>query len=117
MTEPFVIISTSEIKEGHLEEYKSFSQKMIGIIEANEPRLIAFGTYVHEEGTKVTTIQVHPDADSFVFHLGIVREKMDVAFEHIELKSMTIAGEMTEQVREMVKRPLMLESANIVGLE
>ncbi len=104
MTAPFVFVTTSKIKKGHLEEYKSFTQKSIEIIEANEPRLIGFGTYLHEESSEVTTIQVHPDADSFLFHLEIIRERMDIAFEHIELKSMTITGVINEQVRAIVKQ-------------
>jgi hypothetical protein len=104
MSRPFVLISTSSIKEGKLDEYKAFTSKMAKIIEENEPRLRAFSTSSNEEGTKVTTVQVHPDADSFVFHLQIVREKMNTAFEHIKLESAIISGEVNDQVLEMMKQ-------------
>jgi len=104
MSGPFVLMSTSSIKEGKLDEYKAFTSKMVEVIEANEPRLRAFSTSLNAEGTKVTTVQVHPDADSMVFHLQTVREKMDTAFEHIKLESVLISGEVNDQVLEMVKQ-------------
>ena len=104
MSAPFVLISTSSIKEGKLDDYKTFTNKMVEIIEANEPRLRAFSTSSNKDGTTVTTVQIHPDADSMVFHLQIVREKMDTAFEHIKLESVIISGEVNDQVLEMVKQ-------------
>ena len=104
MTEPFIFMSVSSVKEGKLDEYRAFSRKMAEIIEANEPRLIAFGTYINDDGTKATTVQVHPDADSLVFHMQIIREKMDIAYEHIKTESMTVCGKSNEQVLEMAKQ-------------
>ena len=104
MSGPFVLISTSSIKEGKIDEYKAFTSKMVEIIEANEPRLRAFSTSSNEKGTKVTTVQVHPDADSMVFHLQTVREKMDTAFEYIKLESVIISGKVNDQVLELMEQ-------------
>jgi hypothetical protein len=41
-------------------------------IDANEPRLIAFNEYVNEDHSEVTVVQVHPDAASLEFHMGII---------------------------------------------
>ena len=104
MSAPLILISLSEIKEGKLREYRAFSQEMIEVIEANEPRLLGFGTYVSEDGTHATTVQIHPDAESMMFHFQIVREKMDIAFERLELKSVKLCGELNEQALEMAKQ-------------
>lgn len=77
---------------------------MIEVIEANEPQLLGFGTYVSEDGARATTVQVHPDVVSMMFHFKIVREKMEVAFEHLELKSVTLCGELNDQALEMAKQ-------------
>lgn len=100
----FVLMSISSIKEAKLDDYKAFTSKMVEIIEANGPRLQPFSTSSNKEGIKVTTVQVHPDADSMVFHLQTVREKMGTAYEPIKLESVIISGEETDQVLETVKQ-------------
>jgi hypothetical protein len=49
-------------------------------IQENEPRLIAFNEYANQEGTEVKVVQVHPDTDSFEFHMGAVRERAEQAY-------------------------------------
>jgi hypothetical protein len=44
---------------------------LIDFIQANEPRLIAFNEYANGEGTGVAVVQVHPDAESMVFHMEL----------------------------------------------
>jgi hypothetical protein len=104
MSEPFIFITTSKIKEGRLDEYRTYTRKSVEIIHANEPRLIAFSTYINEAGTKATTVQVHPDVESMMFHMQVMRERMDIAFENLELESMTICGKINDQFLEMAKQ-------------
>ena len=104
MPEPFIFITTSKIKEGKLDEYRTYTRKSVEIIHSNEPRLIAFSTYINEDGTKATTVQVHPDVDSMMFHLMVMMERMDIAFEHLELESMTVCGKPNDQFLEIAKQ-------------
>ena len=52
-----------------LEEYRKYMVESVKVVHADEPRMIAFSTYANEDGTKATTIQVHPDADSMMFRI------------------------------------------------
>lgn len=104
MSEPFIFITTSKIKEGKLDEYRTYTRKSVEIIHSNEPRLIAFSTYINEDGTMATTVQVHPDVESMLFHLQVMRERMDTAFEHLELESMTVCGRPNDQFLEIAKQ-------------
>jgi len=104
MSAPFIVMSTSKIKNGRLDEYRKYMIESVAIIHADEPRMIAFSTYVNEDGTKVTTIQVHPDADSMMFHMQLMRERFKVGFEHLEIESMTFYGKLNDQVLEMAKQ-------------
>lgn len=104
MSEPFIFITTSKFKEGRLDEYRTYTRKSVEIIQANEPRLIAFSTYINEDGTKATTVQVHPDVESMMFHLKVMRERMDIAFENLELESMTVCGKVNDQFLEIAKQ-------------
>src|SRR5260370_16469646 len=54
---------------------------MVELIEANEPRVIAFNEAANEEATEVGVVQIHPDTDSFEFHMDVVRERAARAYE------------------------------------
>jgi hypothetical protein len=67
MSEPFIFIGTHTLREGKLEGFKKACRELVEVVEANEPRLIAFNIYVNEDGTEATVVQVHPDPDSMLF--------------------------------------------------
>jgi hypothetical protein len=104
VTEPLIFISTSRIKEGGLEGYQAYTREMVKLIEEHEPRLLGFATYVSEDGSKATTVQIHPDSDSMMFHMQFIREKMDSAFEFLELESVTFCGQLDEQALGVAKQ-------------
>jgi hypothetical protein len=101
MSEPFISITTSKIKEGKVEDFKRFYRELVEVIEANEPRLIAFHAFLSEDGTEVTGIQFHPDAASVDFHLQVLGEKMRKSFEFIELKSSELYGTPGARLAEL----------------
>jgi hypothetical protein len=80
MTGPFIFIATNRLKQGKLNSEKKRLPDLIDFIQANEPRLIAFNEYANEEGTEVAVVQVHPDADSMVFHMELIAERAASAY-------------------------------------
>jgi hypothetical protein len=74
MSEPLIYISTWRIKEGKLEEYKRFTKEFLDLIKDKEPQLIAFHLFINEDGTEMTSIQIHPDAASMDFHMQVVEQ-------------------------------------------
>jgi hypothetical protein len=54
--------------------------ELVGFIEANEPRVIAFNEYANEAGDEVTVVQVHPDAASMEAHIALVAERPRAAY-------------------------------------
>jgi hypothetical protein len=80
MTDPFIFIATNRLKQGKLDSEKKRLPDLIDFIQANEPRLIAFNEYANEEGTEVAVVQVHPDADSMVFHMELIAERAASAY-------------------------------------
>lgn len=80
MSEPLIVISTLRVKEGKLEALKRYYKKILGLVEANEPQLIAFHGFLNENGTEMTSIQVHPDTASMDFHMQVLRDNWDESF-------------------------------------
>ena len=74
MAQPFIFISTFRLKQGELETFKEMCSGLVEMVQSGEPRLIAFNLYANEDGTEVSNVQVHPDADSMLFHLRLLRE-------------------------------------------
>ncbi|HDR73010.1 MAG TPA: hypothetical protein ENN85_03750 [Methanoculleus sp.] len=70
MSESLIIIDTSLIREGKGEELKAAMQSLVAFAKANEPRMIAYRVYLNEDETRVTVIQIHPDAASSEFHMS-----------------------------------------------
>jgi hypothetical protein len=77
---PLIFIATNRLKRGKLDEEKKRVPDLIDFIQANEPRLLAFNEYANEEGTEVAVVQVHPDADSMVFHMELIAEHAASAY-------------------------------------
>lgn len=81
---PFTYIGTYRIQDGKLEETRRRLAELVDLVETNEPRLIAFNVYLDEEGRRASVVQVHPDADSMAFHIGVVSEHLSSAFDYLE---------------------------------
>lgn len=103
MTGPFIFIATNRLKEGKLEAERTRVPGLSEFIEANEPRLVAFNEYANDDGTEVGVVQVHPDADSFEFPVGVVRERAARAYGETLDATTTIQvfGTPTETILEM----------------
>jgi hypothetical protein len=106
MAGPFIFIATNKLKTGKVEAERQRVPGLVDFIEANEPRLIAFNEYVNEEGTEVGVVQVHPDTDSFEFHMGAVRERAARAYEETldGTTSIQVFGTPTETILGMLRR-------------
>jgi quinol monooxygenase YgiN len=102
MTAPYIFVATYKIKEGKLEEYERLWRGLVEFVQANEPRLLAFNSYASEDGTEVTTIQVHPDAESMEFHMKVAGARILEGYPLLEtVESINVFGTPTEGVREM----------------
>ena len=97
MSGPFIFAGTYTIKRGKLEETKQHLQEIVDLAETNEPRLIAFNFYLDEPGSKVTCVQVHPDAASMEFHMNVISEHLSSAFEWLDtVESEQVYGRPTD---------------------
>jgi hypothetical protein len=80
MSGPFIFIATNRLRPGKLDDERRRVPSLVDFIEANEPRLIAFNEYADEEGTEVAVVQIHPDADSMLFHMELIAERAASAY-------------------------------------
>lgn len=106
MSEPFIFIGTYTLREGKLQDFKQQWLELLEMVEAKEPRLIAFHAYVNEDGTEVTGVQVHPDPDSMLFHMQVARDHISEAYQSVVEKTerIDIYGNPSDAVLEMIRQ-------------
>lgn len=108
MSEPFIFIGTHRLKEGRLDAAREMNQWLCELVESNEPRLIAFNAYANEEGTEIAVVQVHPDAESMLFHMELLSKHITGAYEDegplAETTSIQLYGDPGESALEMIKQ-------------
>ena len=93
MSGPLIFISHSRVKPGKLEVYQAHCRAATELVESEEPRMIAFNSYAAEDGTDVSTVQVHPDRESLDVHLKIFFERLgDQVFEALDSYEINVYG-------------------------
>lgn len=103
MSGPLIFISHSKVKAGKLETYQAHCKTATELVESDEPRMIAFNTYASEDGTEVSTVQVHPDSDSLDIHLKLFTEKLsDRAFEALDSYEINVYGRPSDAVLQFL---------------
>jgi len=104
MSEPFIFIGTHRLKEGKLQDFTKTCVELAKFVEQNEPRLIAFNLYVDENGEEVSVVQVHPDAESMLFHMNFAREHIEQSVDVFETTtSIQVYGRTNDAVLEMIR--------------
>jgi hypothetical protein len=103
---PFIFIATNRLKPGKLANERKRVPGLVDFIEANEPRLISFNEYANEDGTEVAVVQIHPDADSMRFHMGVIADRAAAAYaETVEATtSIQVFGIPSDAVLEMLEQ-------------
>jgi hypothetical protein len=106
MSEPFIFIGTHAIREGKLQDFNKQWLELLKVVDAKEPRLIAFNAYVNEDGTELTIVQVHPDADSMLFHMQVARDHISEAYQSVleKTKRIDVYGKPSDAVQEMIRQ-------------
>jgi hypothetical protein len=106
MTGPFIFIATNRLKPGMLDAEAARVPGLVEFVQTQEPRVIAFNEYVNAEGTEVAVVQVHPDADSMAFHMGIIGDRAAAAYaETVDMTtSIHVFGPPSNAVVELLRR-------------
>lgn len=99
MSQPFIFVTRHRIKEGKLEELRELNQEFVEFVEANEPRLLAYYTYVNEDATELSIVQVHEDAASFAQHMQVAAERIHGAIRLVDNDSIQIFGPLIAEWR------------------
>jgi hypothetical protein len=104
MSGPFVYVGTWTLKEDKADEGRKYLEEHCALVEANEPRLIAFHLYFDDEGRNAGVVQIHPDSASMEFHMKVISEHLGNAFNYIDhVTSEQYFGAASDDLRETLR--------------
>jgi quinol monooxygenase YgiN len=84
MSGPLIYVGTYTIKQGDQEDARRRLAELVDFVETNEPRVIAFNTYLDRDGNTVSIVQVHPDSASMEFHMQVNAKHFTTAFDWLD---------------------------------
>jgi quinol monooxygenase YgiN len=84
MSGPLIYVGMTTIKPGKLDEARKHLAELVDFVETNEPRMIAFHTFLDEETRRLAIVHVHPDSASMEFHMQVAAKHFATAFDFLE---------------------------------
>lgn len=113
-----VYVDHSDIDISRLDELKEGIRRVVALIEAQEPQLIAYGFHLDEARGRMAVTAVHPDSASLELHLEVGREEFRKLGDMITLRKIEVFGSIGERVREMLEQKVtMLGAGDVVVTE
>jgi hypothetical protein len=84
MSGPLIVVFSYSIKPGSQEDAPRRLAELVDFVETNEPRMIAFNTYLDRDGSTLSIVQVHPDSASMEFHMQVNAKHFATAFDWLD---------------------------------
>jgi hypothetical protein len=103
MSDPIVVIDSSDIREGKLEELESLLRELAEFVEANEPDPIAYNIYFDEARTHMTVVQIHPSSASMELHMKLAGPIFRKAAGLVSLSRVDFYGRPSEALLEQMR--------------
>jgi len=104
MSEIIIYVDTSEIIEGRLYDLQEAVAGLVKFVDEHESRPIAYNFYFNETKTRMTLIQVHPDAASLEFHMQIAAANFPRFTEYIKFLKIDVYGVPGESLLALLKK-------------
>lgn len=104
MPDPIIVVDSSRIREGKLEEVKALVEELTNFVAANEADPIAYNVYLDEGGTRMTVVQIHPSSASMEFHLQVAAPVFRKFAPLLELERVDFYGAPSDELREQMRR-------------
>ena len=108
MSPPLVYVDRSTVREGALLELQEKISELAAFVEANEPKLISYSVYFSDDGTEMTVVHVHVDADSLDYHMDIAGPHFAPFADLVTLSSIHVYGEPSDHALARLREKIHL---------
>jgi len=115
MPTPILVVDSSEIRAGKLEEVKAGVEELVAFVEANEAEPLAYDIYFDQAGKRMTVVQIHPDSASLERHLTVAGPVFRRFADLLTLVNVDVYGRASEAALEQLRgKARMLGAAPLV---
>lgn len=116
MPEPIVIIDSSEIRPGKLDDVRQAITALADFVAEHEPRAIGYNVYVDGAGTRMTVVQVHPDSASAEYHMTVAAPAFRPFIELLRLDTMDVYGEPSGRLLALLRTKAEMLGASAIAV-
>ena len=103
MSEHVIYVDRFTLREGSLEEFKSYATAMAEFVEENEPEVLSFNYYVDQDGAGGTAVFVFSDAVALDLHLDLASSRFQEGLELLSATEIEVLGRPSERAAELAK--------------
>jgi hypothetical protein len=115
---PILVVDSSDIREGKLEDVKAGVAELVAFVEANEDEPLAYEIYFDVAGTLMTVVQIHPDSASLERHLSLAGPLFRRFADLLTLARVDVYGRAGEAALEQIRgKAQLLGNAPVVEHE
>ena len=103
MSDPLIYIGTHAIKPGMVDTARTASKEMVQFVGENHPRMMHFEIDIDDAAHEMTVVQIHPDAESLIFHVQLAGDRIRSAYEFLDATTnIEIYGPESEDLVELI---------------
>ncbi len=104
MAAPFIVRAISKIHPGQADSYRPVAAEFCKLTEEAEPRLLGFHIFTTEDETAEAVIQIHPDAESMLYHLDVMGAKVRETFAYADFTALEVYGQPNDALLQYLTR-------------
>ena len=104
MSEMVLFVGTYSIPEGGVDAFYAQAEAMTELIRDHEPRVLVIGHYLSDDQTEGTSIHLHPDADSFDFHMETAGQMISRGTQVVDVKRIEFYGKPHDQTLKQLSK-------------
>lgn len=104
MSEPIIVIDSSEVQAGKLDEVKEAMKELADFVAEREPRVIAYNVYFTRDGSRMTVVQTHFDSTSLEHHMKVAGPLFRPLAGKLRMMAMDIYGQPSEELMVMMRK-------------
>ena len=90
MTDTYIHTSRFKIRDGKLEEYREFAQRLAALVADQEPDMLHFGVYIDAEAMEASTVQVHRSVANMAWHMQVIKPLQPEGLDLIDVSQVAV---------------------------
>ena len=101
---PIAVIAQSRVVEGKLDELMALVDELVEFIERTEEGNLGYEWFLNEDKTEITVLEKYASSQAIAFHGANYADYAKRLAELREPISITVLGEVSEELRAMLEK-------------